>query len=698
MSIATPGDRTRTTRPTPRRSADRTRPEPRRPGRTVTITGAAVLTATLLAACGGASDPSNSGGTAAPTTASSAAASAEPTTPRHTAPAATVAATTVAEPDPVPTDPETPLLDELLASRVDGQVPLDGALSAFAALYGDLPGVTAPALDPEGLEGTTAVRWLAAHRSELTDAQATAVDAAMTPLIIDGTPLAAGQPPAPSGFRAARGSTPSSPQTGCFGGAFPFADAPGAGKYRDLVRLALAELSLLMGPLDIPVYTAFSQFERINADLNPWGPDCGQPAQACQIRLAPLALKMSESTLMKTLAHELVHCYQARAVGATSISKMPDWLIEGFPSFVAETVGQSIGNTTPNYWWDKWFKRPGVQLYGRTYDALGFYAVVQQAGGDPFRRYIPALLTRDNSAAYQELIGGVADHFGTIWGATHFRQPERGLFWDLDGPGVTGYRPALPPSTITNGGGNASALDEAQAAADLFDLRAEVVIIELAGPIKARASFAGQADEVITGPQEWCTLGYPCVCPDDTARAGTIVDQAPAAQLAIGAAGIAAGGTLHVTGMSFDDYCGPQATTTTQPPVPPAVDSCLIGSWTSTTWTIAGPPGLNLDLVGGAGIAMAINREGLVTTDFSGMAAMNGFIPQHQSGTATQEITAAGGTVDELTTITEMSIGPGVFAVWSDSTRYVCGPDSFELIGFNPVESVDVVIPFIRTG
>ena len=43
-----------------------------------------------------------------------------------------------------------------------------------------------------------------------------------------------------------------------------------------------------------------------------------------------------------------------------------------------------------------------------------------------------------------------------------------------------------------------------------------------------------------------------------------------------------------------------------------------------------------------------------------------------------------------------MNIGPGVFAVWSDSTRYTCGRDSFELIAFDRVESVDIVIPFTR--
>lgn len=605
--------------------------------------------------------------------------------------------------------PSTELLDELLATRDEsGRMPLDGALAAFAAVYGALPDVPTPSAPAGAIEGTTAARWLAAHDAELTPAQRAAVDAAMSPLDIGGTPLEPSDATAPSvaGLRGAPApATPGVPTgrifgpRGCFGGSFTFEDAPGAGKYRDLVRLALAELRLLLGPLDIPVYTAFSDFAGINADLNPYAPDCGQPAVACQIRLAPLALTMSDSTLVKTLAHELTHCYQARAVGATAIASLPDWLVEGFPSYVAETVGVSIGATAPNYWWDKWFKRPGIRLYTRTYDALGFYAVVRQAGGDPFGRYLTALRTQDSSAAFGELITGVAEHLGTIWGTTHFRQAERGVFWELDAPSATGYQPAIPTSTITSGGGYAASLAEAQAEASVFSLQAEVVVIELTGPAKGRYSVAGAADEVLPARIEWCTLGYPCVCPEDTQRAGTVIEQAPGTEVAIGAAAIANGGVLRLTGMSFADRCGPKRPPrTTEPPVPPAVDTCLIGSWVSDTWTIPGPPGVGLDLTGGAGITMSIDREGGVTTDFTGMATMQGAIPQPQSGSATQVITAAGGTTDELSTNQQMPIGPGVFALWQDTTRYECGPASFTMIAFDRVESVDIRIPFHRAG
>ncbi len=665
--------------------------------------GALLLGAILLGACGGESGDTGS----TPST--------EPT-------ASTTAPTTVDSPSTTPPTrqpaveavvPDTPLLDALLDTRVDGRMPIDGALTAFAAVYDGLPGVASSSLAAEGIDGTTAARWLAAHQAQLTDAQRTAVDAAMTPLDIDGTPLGSGESPPsssptePHGFRAPTQVGPSdrvsglTGERGCFGGAFPFSDAPGAGKYKDLVGRALGEVARVMGPLDILVYTAFSDFEGINADLNPWAPDCGQRAEACQIRLAPLALKMAADTLVKTLAHELTHCYQARAIGASAIGPAPDWLIEGFASFVGEKVGVSIGAAAPNYWWDKWFKRAGVELYGRTYDALGFYAVVEEAGGDPIGHYITALETGDSSAAFHELIGGVSDHFGTIWGATHFRQVQRGLFWELNGPGVTEYQPTIAVSTITNGGGYASAPSEAQAESDLFDLQAEVVTVELHGGVKGRYSFAGEADEEITEPLERCTLGYPCVCPEDTERAGHVVDQAPATELAIGVAGIDPGGTLHVTGMTLDDYCGPKAPTanvSTIAPSVPAIDSCLIGTWVSAPWTIPGPPGLDLDLNGGAGIVMAINQVGLVTTDFASMAVMSGFIPQYQSGSATQEITTADGSVDELTTVNNMSVGPGVFAVWTDASRYTCNGDSFALTNHDPVESVDISIPFTRAG
>ena len=659
----------------------------------------------LLTACGSGGGDGGAGGATTPATAL------VTTPPEATDAAPTTAPGDVADPA---TAPETPLLDELLATRgEDGAMPLDGALTAFAAVYGALPGVEPSTLAAEGIEGTTAARWLAAHHDALTDEQRAAVDAAMSPLDIDGTPLAPSDAPAPApdpstspmpstsspgqGWRsAARPELDLFGPRGCFGGSFTFEDAPGAGKYRDIVRLALAEVRLLLGPLGIPVYTAFSDFEGVNADLNPWAPDCDEPAQACQIRLAPLALQMEDSALVKTLAHELTHCYQARALGATAISTLPDWLIEGFPSFVGETVGVSIGNTTPNYWWDKWFSRHGVQLYGRTYDALGFYAVVEQAGGNPFGRYLTALRTRDSSAAFQHLIGGVQEQVGTIWGATHFRQVERGLSWDLNGPGVTPYRPAIGTSIVANGGGYATALYEAQSESTMFDLRAEVVVVELKAPAKGRYSFTGAADEILTGTREWCTLGYPCVCPEGTPKAGTVVEQAPGTQLAIGVAGTATGGTLHVTGMTFEDYCGPKEPEPTDPPVPPAVDPCLIGAWVSDEWTIPGPPGVGLDLTGGAGISMMINREGLVTTDFAGMADMRGMIPQRQSGTATHEITAAGGTSDVLSSSTEMNIGPGVFALWMDETRYECGTDSFTLINHDEVESVDIRIRFRR--
>jgi hypothetical protein len=91
---------------------------------------------------------------------------------------------------------------------------------------------------------------------------------------------------------------------------------------------------------------------------------------------------------------------------------------------------------------------------------------------------------------------------------------------------------------------------------------------------------------------------------------------------------------------------------------------------------------------------MAINREGLVTTDFTAMADMSGFIPQHQSGGATQEITATQGVVEALRTAIQMDAGPGVFAIWTDSSRYRCDADSFTLTNRDPVEGTDVSIRF----
>ena len=68
-----------------------------------------------------------------------------------------------------------------------------------------------------------------------------------------------------------------------------------------------------------------------------------------------------------------------------------------------------------------------------------------------------------------------------------------------------------------------------------------------------------------------------------------------------------------------------------------------------------------------------------------------------QSGSATQEITAAGGKVDMLTTNDdEMGLGPGVFALWNDASDYQCGSDSFTMMSWDEVESIDIAITFRR--
>jgi hypothetical protein len=50
--------------------------------------------------------------------------------------------------------------------------------------------------------------------------------------------------------------------------------------------------------------------------------------------------------------------------------------------------------------------------------------------------------------------------------------------------------------------------------------------------------------------------------------------------------------------------------------------------------------------------------------------------------------------VEALRTAIQMDAGPGVFAIWTDSSRYRCDADSFTLTNRDPVEGTDVSIRF----
>lgn len=161
-------------------------------------------------------------------------------------------------------------------------------------------------------------------------------------------------------------------------------------------------------------------------------------------------------------------------------------------------------------------------------------------------------------------------------------------------------------------------------------------------------------------------------------------------------AGIAAGAALLLGACGADPAVAPAATATpTAFTGPTAVDSCLVGTWHSTS--ISGSitvAGARVAITGGAGEVLVIDAAGTIRTDDTATALVTGNAPDgtqytlQQSGSATGKVTAAAGAltvaIDQPTTLTVTLLRNGVQVQsrhpGSASDTYVCAPRSTLII------------------
>src|SRR3546814_9582635 len=78
-------------------------------------------------------------------------------------------------------------------------------------------------------------------------------------------------------------------------------------------------------------------------------------------------------------------------------------------------------------------------LLRRTYDAIGFWSLLDATGVDTWRR-LDAVM-RDIPRAYEIALGAEGDDVLARWGASLAREPGVGEPWDTYGAGVTGDEP-----------------------------------------------------------------------------------------------------------------------------------------------------------------------------------------------------------------------------------------------------------------
>ncbi|HEX6869504.1 MAG TPA: hypothetical protein VF163_00275, partial [Micromonosporaceae bacterium] len=287
-------------------------------------------------------------------------------------------------PQPRPDRAWTAVLNEV---RPDGTVSTQTALRAFAVAFGPLPGISAPAGDRGTVvSGSAALRWLVGHWADIS-AEQQAAAGRLVPELAGLQPVAA-----------------VTPQQAVIGAAWREGPAPRRSDtfYTTLAQQLATQLGTKIGrPLGIPVTAKFGPMADAAAGAatgvyTASGGTSGNPGK-CVVTVGPVGDRWDGDQLSHMMAHEVWHCFEGAIGGLAFYYHGPSWVIEGQAAWVGESLYPQ-GPYSADWWWH-YLTKPQQQLFGRTYDALGFYAQLSSSGVDVWSA-LASMLGKANAAAF----------------------------------------------------------------------------------------------------------------------------------------------------------------------------------------------------------------------------------------------------------------------------------------------------------
>jgi hypothetical protein len=140
------------------------------------------------------------------------------------------------------------------------------------------------------------------------------------------------------------------------------------------------------------------------------------------------------------ITHELFHCYQIQllpdAFGTAASTEK--WMIEGLARWVDLTLFAS--NPVPAALNDleSYFKNSTVPLFGRGYDAVGFWGHLDDVSGGDLWSRIPAIIragANGSQATVDVALGSDKEKFLDSWGTSAVNRSEGGASWTATSPG-----------------------------------------------------------------------------------------------------------------------------------------------------------------------------------------------------------------------------------------------------------------------
>ena len=484
------------------------------------------------------------------------------------------------------------------------QVPLDTALQAFAYLTGaDIPGVRIPAGAPGDdapTSATGALRWVRSHWDELTAEQRAAIEGATRAqsgdLVLpvtgqDGEPLAhadrlasvdAGPPDGPALGRVtndAKGTVADAVRDDLFATITHIGQKLGLpvireGLFLKDVTLTLTEDSGLRADgtytywLTQPVLEG-DNYSPCNLTLykNLWSKEAaGQPLSA---------------TMHVTLTHEVIHCYQYLVVDDVFVADlMPPWIMEGTGIWLAGNDTGIVEPMTPGLWRNFIMGKPQNALTSRTYDAYGWYALLDHLGRPLWTQMADAWRAAatttgaQRSEAFIGVLDGDAEDVTRAWAPLHAREGSWNDPWIPYGLGLPpDVRAPRIPVRATGAGTMANLPARSNAVYSVTGSDGEIVLVETDGLASAHDG-ALHSDLAFTS-RRFCVEGD-CICPPGTRRAGEQMSDAEMHLPFVVAFQAPAGGAgQRISSRTMEQECGrderspsPSPRTSGRPAVP----------------------------------------------------------------------------------------------------------------------------------
>jgi hypothetical protein len=471
---------------------------------------------------------------------------------------------------------------QAISSEMTGEdVPVATALKAFAYLTGiDIPRVQVPAGargDDAPTSATGALRWVRASWDQVAPDQQAAIEAFLGPhpgdLVIPVT--------GPDGEEIASASRVASTDGGVPGGLVPArtgSDAPAATVAEAIRADLFATITHIGQKLGLPVIREGLYLTDVTLTLSDG--DDGDAFWVTHASLGDNNYRPCEltvfhnlwsketpgqplsATMHVTLTHEVIHCYQNAVIDDVyKVDLMPRWIMEGSAIWLAGNDTGIVEPMTPGMYRNFILGQPELALTARTYDAYGWYALLDHLGrpmwsrmGDAWRAAATAT-GADRSEAFIAVLEGDADDVERAWAPAFARESSWNDPWVMYGLGLPADAKAPRAPVRATAVGNLSSLpDRSNQLVTVTGSDGEIVVVETDG--LASVHDGALDSELAFTSRRFCVDGD-CICPPRTERAGEhMADEEMHLPFVVAFQSPAGGAGQRISSRTLEQECG----------------------------------------------------------------------------------------------------------------------------------------------